>query len=276
MAVFSRHYCWLFFCTQYGWLFFNTLRLVVFNTHYYWLFLADITVGCFWHTLLLAVFSRHCRWLFLAHTMVGCFLIYTTVGCFLAHYGLAVFNTHYCWLFLTHTTVGCFLHTLLLAVFCTHCCWMFLAHILRLTVFLTCCSFHAHYLLLRQTLPLSVVFVGMITFNNLCLKHVGVAFYYVGRSLTTVFNVVGRSYLLHRLAVCACACLFSCLRVPLVLELLLLPQILLSCRSWCCHKVEVNPANLCFGHVNGFKSVVSVGVCSPLICMCVWFRRGRG
>lgn len=30
----------------------------------------------------------------------------------------------------------------------------------------------------------------MITFNNLCLKHVGVAFYYVGRSLTTVFNVV--------------------------------------------------------------------------------------
>ena len=30
----------------------------------------------------------------------------------------------------------------------------------------------------------------MILFNNLCLKYVGVAFYYVGRSLTTVFNVV--------------------------------------------------------------------------------------
>ena len=30
----------------------------------------------------------------------------------------------------------------------------------------------------------------MITFNNLCLKNVGVAFYYIGRSLTTVFNVV--------------------------------------------------------------------------------------
>ena len=29
----------------------------------------------------------------------------------------------------------------------------------------------------------------MITFNNLCLKYVGVSFYYVGRSLTTVFNV---------------------------------------------------------------------------------------
>uniref|UniRef100_A0A183BJ68 TPT domain-containing protein n=1 Tax=Globodera pallida TaxID=36090 RepID=A0A183BJ68_GLOPA len=41
----------------------------------------------------------------------------------------------------------------------------------------------------REVLPLSVVFVAMITFNNLCLKHVGVSFYYVGRSLTTVFNV---------------------------------------------------------------------------------------
>jgi len=42
----------------------------------------------------------------------------------------------------------------------------------------------------REVLPLSIVFVAMITFNNLCLKHVGVSFYYVGRSLTTVFNVV--------------------------------------------------------------------------------------
>ncbi|XP_004708376.1 GDP-fucose transporter 1 isoform X1 [Echinops telfairi] len=47
----------------------------------------------------------------------------------------------------------------------------------------------------RSILPLSVVFIGMITFNNLCLKHVGVAFYNVGRSLTTVFNVL-LSYLL--------------------------------------------------------------------------------
>uniref|UniRef100_A0A914XBS4 Sugar phosphate transporter domain-containing protein n=1 Tax=Plectus sambesii TaxID=2011161 RepID=A0A914XBS4_9BILA len=42
----------------------------------------------------------------------------------------------------------------------------------------------------REVLPLSIVFVAMITFNNLCLKYVGVSFYYVGRSLTTVFNVV--------------------------------------------------------------------------------------
>ncbi|CAJ0932680.1 unnamed protein product, partial [Mesorhabditis belari] len=42
----------------------------------------------------------------------------------------------------------------------------------------------------REVLPLSIVFVGMIAFNNLCLKYVGVSFYYVGRSLTTIFNVV--------------------------------------------------------------------------------------
>ncbi|KAM9461656.1 GDP-fucose transporter 1 isoform 2-T3 [Clarias gariepinus] len=41
-----------------------------------------------------------------------------------------------------------------------------------------------------QILPLSVVFISMIAFNNLCLKHVGVAFYTVGRSLSTVFNVL--------------------------------------------------------------------------------------
>ena len=43
---------------------------------------------------------------------------------------------------------------------------------------------------LLQVMPLSIVFVSMITFNNLTLKFLGVAFYNVGRSLTTVFNVV--------------------------------------------------------------------------------------
>jgi len=42
----------------------------------------------------------------------------------------------------------------------------------------------------KQVLPLSMVFVAMIMFNNLCLQYVGVSFYYVGRSLTTVFNVI--------------------------------------------------------------------------------------
>lgn len=44
--------------------------------------------------------------------------------------------------------------------------------------------------IVREVFPLSVIFVAMISANNLCLKYVGVAFYYVVRSLTTVFNVV--------------------------------------------------------------------------------------
>ena len=35
--------------------------------------------------------------------------------------------------------------------------------------------------IMKELLPLSVVFVGMITLNNLCLKNVGVSFYYIGR-----------------------------------------------------------------------------------------------
>ncbi|XP_035900646.1 GDP-fucose transporter 1 isoform X2 [Anopheles stephensi] len=42
----------------------------------------------------------------------------------------------------------------------------------------------------RKVIPLSILFTAMIATNNLCLKYVGVAFYYVGRSLTTVFNVL--------------------------------------------------------------------------------------
>merc|ERR1712196_65713 len=49
----------------------------------------------------------------------------------------------------------------------------------------------------KEVLPLSLVFVGMITFNNLCLKFVGVAFYNVGRSLTTVCNVALTYLILH-------------------------------------------------------------------------------
>ncbi|EFN85987.1 GDP-fucose transporter 1 isoform X2 [Harpegnathos saltator] len=42
----------------------------------------------------------------------------------------------------------------------------------------------------KKVLPLSILFAGMIATNNLCLKYVDVAFYYIGRSLTTIFNVV--------------------------------------------------------------------------------------
>jgi len=47
-----------------------------------------------------------------------------------------------------------------------------------------------------RVFPLSVVFVAMITFNNLCLKWVEVSFYNVARSLTIVFNVFFSSALL--------------------------------------------------------------------------------
>lgn len=53
----------------------------------------------------------------------------------------------------------------------------------------------------------------MISFNNLCLKYVDVSFYFIGRSLTTVFNVVF-SYLIlgqktsFRIIVC-CAVIIS-------------------------------------------------------------------
>ncbi|XP_035213020.1 GDP-fucose transporter 1-like isoform X2 [Stegodyphus dumicola] len=58
-----------------------------------------------------------------------------------------------------------------------------------------------------KVLPLSIIFVAMITFNNLCLKFVGVPFYYIGRSLTTVFNVILTFTVLHlRVSLKALAC----------------------------------------------------------------------
>lgn len=49
-----------------------------------------------------------------------------------------------------------------------------------------------------KVFPLSVIFVGMITFNNLCLKWVEVSFYNVARSLTIVFNVIFTSLILSQ------------------------------------------------------------------------------
>lgn len=61
--------------------------------------------------------------------------------------------------------------------------------------------------IMKQVLPLSFVFVGMITFNNLCLKNVGISFYYIGRSLTTVFNVLLTFFILgQRTSMSAIAC----------------------------------------------------------------------
>jgi GDP-fucose transporter C1 len=49
----------------------------------------------------------------------------------------------------------------------------------------------------KGIMPLTIVFIGMIVFNNLCLKYVEVSFYQVARSLTIVFNVVFSWFLLQ-------------------------------------------------------------------------------
>lgn len=60
---------------------------------------------------------------------------------------------------------------------------------------------------LINVLPLSILFMSMISFNNLCLKNVGVSFYYIGRSLTTVFNVLFSYFLLaQKTSFSACVC----------------------------------------------------------------------
>jgi len=50
----------------------------------------------------------------------------------------------------------------------------------------------------KKILPLTFVFLGMIIFNNLCLKYVEVSFYQVARSLTIVFNIVLSTYVLGK------------------------------------------------------------------------------
>jgi len=54
----------------------------------------------------------------------------------------------------------------------------------------------------KHVFPLSIIFVGMITFNNLCLKFVEVSFYNVARSLTIVFNVFFTSVFLGKQTSC--------------------------------------------------------------------------
>ncbi|CAK9294657.1 unnamed protein product [Gordionus sp. m RMFG-2023] len=55
-----------------------------------------------------------------------------------------------------------------------------------------------NYKICEESFPLAIIFVGMIIFNNLCLKHVGISFYYIGRSLTTVFNVIFVYFILRQ------------------------------------------------------------------------------
>lgn len=61
---------------------------------------------------------------------------------------------------------------------------------------------------IQQVLPLAILFTMMVGMNNLCLKYVAVSFYYIGRSLTTVFNVIF-SYVLLRQG-CSVRCMMCC------------------------------------------------------------------
>lgn len=49
---------------------------------------------------------------------------------------------------------------------------------------------HVHFISCAQVMPVAILFTAMVSTNNLCLKYVPVSFYYIGRSLTTVFNVM--------------------------------------------------------------------------------------
>lgn len=55
--------------------------------------------------------------------------------------------------------------------------------------------------------PVTVIFIGMVVFNNLCLKYVEVSFYQTARSLTIVFSVALTWVVLHvRTSAMASAC----------------------------------------------------------------------
>jgi len=59
----------------------------------------------------------------------------------------------------------------------------------------------------REVLPLSFCFVAMITFNNLCLRELGLSFFNIGRSLTTFFTIIFSYFLLKKTtSISACLC----------------------------------------------------------------------
>ncbi|VDO03464.1 unnamed protein product [Rodentolepis nana] len=71
-------------------------------------------------------------------------------------------------------------------------------------------------------MPLSCVFFLMIFFNNLCLKYLDVAFYFVARSLTTVFNVILTYLILRKTtslkAIICCAIIIAGYMVSVIQE----------------------------------------------------------
>jgi len=57
--------------------------------------------------------------------------------------------------------------------------------------------FEFHQEQAQKVFQLSLIFIGMIVFNNLCLLYVEVSFYQVARALTIIFNVIFTYYLLN-------------------------------------------------------------------------------
>ncbi|KAI9296067.1 hypothetical protein K502DRAFT_337354 [Neoconidiobolus thromboides FSU 785] len=51
-------------------------------------------------------------------------------------------------------------------------------------------KFEFQWNILKKILPLSLIYLGMLLFNNLCLNYVEVTFYQVARSLTIIFNLL--------------------------------------------------------------------------------------
>jgi len=58
--------------------------------------------------------------------------------------------------------------------------------------------FEFDYNVAKKVLPLSIVFVCMISFNNLCLFYVEVTFYQVVRALTICFSIIFTYFILHQ------------------------------------------------------------------------------
>lgn len=87
--------------------------------------------------------------------------------------------------------------------------WIVCMVCLSMFLFLYVSCIEYKWNVIRGVLPLSLVFVAMITFNNLCLKYVEVSFYNVARSLTIVINVIFTYTLLgEKTSLRTCACLF--------------------------------------------------------------------
>jgi len=63
-----------------------------------------------------------------------------------------------------------------------------------------------------KILPLTAIYVAMLTFNNLCLAFVEVSYYQVARSLTILFNIIFTYLILHTktsvAAISACGVVF--------------------------------------------------------------------